>query len=245
MERLFESLCDFREDVFRNIVSLRETVDLFDDLNDGDDQSSAVAYEAEMTVKEDMPPGIISRGFHYNAAIGYPFESQPFMRTRYGDGRFGVWYGSRSMAATIHETAYHMLRRARAIEGVTETIFRERAVYKIFCQALLLDLSSKGADYPQLLENDYTFTEQIGSRVQREGHPGLLVPSARLQGGINVVAFKPEIFSNVRNHCYLTYELNPVSGQLFVSRKEGDRILMLYADQLSPTSQAAYPLNFS
>lgn len=231
MERLFEHLCDFRQDVFRNIVSLRETEDLFDDINDDDDQNSAVACQAEMEVKAELPPGIIFRGFHYNVAIGYPFETQPFMQTRYGDGRYGVWYGSLAFETTIYESAYHMIKRVRAIEGVTETVVRERAVYQVFCQALLLDLSEKAQNFPQLLENDYSFTQRIGARVQREGHPGLLAPSARLLGETNVVVFKPDVLSNVRNHSYLTYELDPVAGQIVVSRQEGDRFLTLSADQ--------------
>ncbi len=232
MERLFERLCDFRQDVFRNIVSLRESIDLFDDINGGDDQLSAVACEAEMEVKADMPLGIIPRGYHYNAAIGYPFETQPFMQTRYSDGRYGVWYGSPEFETTIFESAYHMMQRIQAIEGVSEIVIRERAVYKVSCHALLLDLSGKAGDFPQLLDNDYAFTHQIGARVHKEGHPGLLAPSARHQGQSNVVAFKKDILSNARNHCYLTYELDPTSGQLAVSRQDGDRFLILSADQL-------------
>lgn len=232
MERLFESLNDFRQDVFRNIVSLRETEDLFDDINDGDDQNSAVACEAEMDIKADMAPGVIPRGFHYNEAIGYPFETQPFMQTRFSDGRYGVWYGCLAFETTIYESAYHMMRRASAIEGITETVIRERAVYRVFCQALMLDLSGKAADYPQLLDNDYTFTQQIGARVHKEGHPGLLAPSARHKGATNAVVFSPDVLSNVRNHCYLTYELDPVAGVMAISRQEGDRFLTLSADQL-------------
>lgn len=232
MERLFERLCDFRQDVFRNIVSLRESEDLFDDINDDNEDFSAVACEAEMSVKSNLPVGIIARGYHYNTAIGYPFETQPFMRTRFSDGRYGVWYGSPGFETTIYESAYHMMRRVQAIEGVSETIIRERAVYKVFCQALLLDLSEKAGDFPQLLDNDYTFTHQIGARVHREGHPGLIAPSARHHGQTNVVIFKKEILSNARNHCYLTYELNPATGHMNVSRQEGESLLTISADRL-------------
>jgi hypothetical protein len=232
MEGIFERLRDFRQDVFRNIVSLRETEDLFNDINDGDERNSAVACEAEMEIKADLAPGVICRGFYYSEAIGFPFETQPFMQTRFGDGRFGVWYGSLALETTIHESAYHMMRRVSAIEGVTETVIRERAVYRVFCQALMLDLSEKGADYPQLVDNDYTFTQQIGARVHKEGHPGLLAPSARLRGESNAVVFNPDVLSNARHHCYLTYELNSVAGEMVVSRQEGERLLTLSADRL-------------
>jgi hypothetical protein len=123
------------------------------------------------------------------------------------------------------------MQRIQAIEGVSEVIVRERAVYKVACRALLLDLSEKAGDFPQLLDNDYSFTHQIGSRVHKEGHPGLLAPSARHQGKTNVVAFKKDILSHVRNHCYLIYELDPTAGQLVVSRQAGERFLTLSAEQ--------------
>ena len=40
MDKLFTRVIDFSKDVFRNIVSLRETQDLFDDLSDGDAELS-------------------------------------------------------------------------------------------------------------------------------------------------------------------------------------------------------------
>lgn len=224
---LFSHVRDFDEDVFRNIVSLRESQDLFDDLTGGNTSTSAIAIEAEARVKANIPLGLISRGFHYTIAITYPFEHEPYLKTRYGNGAYGVWYGALALDTTINETAFHMVKEESGIEGNTGSIYRERAVYLIHCKALLIDLSGKETEYPDLVGQDYGFTQQVGERIRREGHPGLLAPSARHKSGINLVSFSPSILSDHRMHCYLTYICDPVRRIVTVERTVGDVMLTL------------------
>ena len=69
---LFELTVDFDRRAYRNITSLRESEDLFDDLTDGDEEASAIAAEAEMRVKDKLVPrrpAIIQRAFHYSKSI--------------------------------------------------------------------------------------------------------------------------------------------------------------------------------
>jgi len=80
---LFDKTTDFNGQPYRNITTLRESEDLFDDLTDGDEAASAIAAEAEMRVK-DHPvlrgPIIIQRGFHYTRSIiDYPFKNEPYL----------------------------------------------------------------------------------------------------------------------------------------------------------------------
>ncbi|MEA5114158.1 MAG: RES domain-containing protein [Geobacteraceae bacterium] len=165
---VFCKLTDFRQDVHRNIVSLRESQDLFDDLRDGDPELSSLAIGIETRVEENIPKGFIERGFHYSQAIGYPFDTQPFMASRYGDGNFGVWYGSvERLVTTIFESTYHMIQYESNIEGLNEIVDRERAVNLIFCEAILFDLVGKEKAFPQLLSNDYSFTQSIGTAPVR------------------------------------------------------------------------------
>ncbi len=227
MGNIFSKSTDFCQDVYRNIVSLRESQDLFDDLTDGDPELSSLAIGIEARVKENMPQGLIERGFHYSQAIGYPFDTQPFMASRYGDGKFGVWYGSADrLETTICESAYHMIQDESNIEGLNEIVVRERAVYLIFCEAILFDIVGKEKAFPQLLSNDYSFTQSIGRRLSQEGHPGLLAPSARCKG-INVVIFNPAVLKMPRLHCYLTYHLDPSTRKVTVARQPGECLMVI------------------
>jgi len=218
---LLDRTRDFDGKAYRNIVSLRESEDLFDDLTDGDASMSAIAVEAEAKVKSRIPLGLVERGFHYTTSITYPFEHEPYLKTRYGNGSFGVWYGSLALKTTIHETAVLMVKEESGIEGNRDPIYRERAVYLIRCKALLIDLSGKDAEFPDLVGPDYGFTQQIGERLRREGHPGLLAPSARHRGGINLVALSPAILSEPGLFCYLTYTCDPVRRVVTVERAVG------------------------
>ena len=220
MDGLFDRNRDIDETLLRNIVSLRTSQDLFDDLIETPEERD-VLVQAEMRIKGDISPGVIARGFHYTTAIGYPFTTQPFMLSRYGNGTYPVWYGSLDLDTTIHETAWHMHNELLAIDGLNEIVIRERAVYEVDCCAVLLDLTGKTTEYPALTDNDYAFTQQVGHRVQGEGHPGLLAPSARKMGGTNAVIFKEHVLDNPRNLCYLTYHFDPMNARMRVERTPG------------------------
>ncbi len=56
MDALFDTSRDVSEDVFRNIVSLRQSIDLYEELAEGDAELSTVAAAAEMRVKVRITP---------------------------------------------------------------------------------------------------------------------------------------------------------------------------------------------
>jgi len=221
---LFDNTTDFDGQPYRNITSLRDSEDLFEDLTDGDEDASAIAAEAEMRVKDHLilrDPEIIHRSFHYTRSIiDYPFKNEPYLFTRFGDGTYGVWYGSLEIKTTVFETGFHMIKAERAVEGIDEVVVRERAVYRVQCSAILIDLRGKQKSFPKLLADDYGFTQQIGQRMNREGHPGLLVPSPRFKG-TNMAIFNPRVLSNPRLHCYLTYFFDPHTLNIRVERTVG------------------------
>jgi len=223
-ETLFDKTADFNGQPYRNITTLRESEDLFDDLAGGDENASAIAAEAEMRVKDRSvlrDPKIIHRGFDYTRSIiEYPFKNEPYLFTRFGDGTFGVWYGSLEMKTTVFETGFHMIKAERAVEGLDEVVVRERAVYRVKCRAILIDLRGKQKSFPELVADNYGFTRQIGQRMNREGHPGLLAPSSRYNG-TNIVIFNPEVLSDPRLHCYLTYFFDPLTLKVRVERTVG------------------------
>ena len=102
MKSLFAqlTLADIRQDVARNVVSLRQSQDLFDDLS-ADPAEWLLAQKVEDAIKPPvyrsrMP--IIDRPFEdaqWFNAITWPFRH--WRASRFSDGSFGVWYGSESV----------------------------------------------------------------------------------------------------------------------------------------------------
>lgn len=227
---LLDHNVDFHAEVFRNITSLRRSVNLFDDLVPGDEAAQAAANRAEMAVRPE-PGGVIDRGFAYTQAIAYPFSADPTLASRYGDGRVRVWYGALDEDTALAETCWHALAQVRAVEGVDEVVVRERAVYRVQADGLFVDVRDKLGEAPELVADDYTFTQALGARLSHEGHPGLLYPAARWQGDC-LAAFSARVLSRPRLSYYLTYRIDARAGTVDVERRPGRIARTLSARQL-------------
>lgn len=227
MEALFAAqprLCDVHQTVFRNIVSIRQSQDLFDDLSDAP-ANWQLAQQVEDAVKP--PPyqshtPIIHRPFedaHWAHAIDWPFKH--WQHSRFSDGSFGVWYGCAAVDTSVYETAYHWVSGFLRDAGFErESILAERKVYEVHCDAALLDFRPLSSDYPGLLHpSDYGYTQAIGARLQREGHPGLITCSARHPGGQNYAVFNAAVLSAPQTHCLLSYQL--ADGVITVEKQAG------------------------
>jgi hypothetical protein len=93
----------------------------------------------------------------------------------------------------------------------------ERKVYMVACGAALLDFRKVSHEHADLLHPlDYAFCQSVGARIHREGHPGLLTPSVRRPAGENAAIFNPEVLTNPRLNCQLTYRLD---GDQIVAEK--------------------------
>mgnify|MGYP002682808346 CR=1 FL=1 len=64
-----------------------------------------------------------------------------------------------------------------------------------------------------------THRQSVGARIHREGHPGLLTQSVRRPAGENVAIFNPDVLSNPRHNCQLTYRLE--GGLIVVEKQPG------------------------
>lgn len=225
-------LADVHQDVARNIVSLRESQHLFDDLTD-DPAEWLLAQKVEDEVKP--PPyssrkPIIDRPFEdaqWFNAIDWPFKH--WQTSRFSDGSFGVWYGSESVETTVYESAYHWYRGLLIDAGFEQmAVIAERKVYWVACNAALLDFREVIAEEPDLLHPlNYTLCQTVGSRIHREGHPGLLTQSVRRPAGENLAIFNPAVLSNPRQNCQLTYRLQ--GGQIVVEKQPGATWITLSA----------------
>jgi hypothetical protein len=217
-------LADVHQDVARNIVSLRESQDLFDDLTE-DPAEWLLAQKVEGEVKP--PPyrsrtPLIDRPFEdaqWFNAIAWPFKH--WQASRFSDGTYGVWYGSDSVETTVYESVYHWYKGLLCDAGFDrQEVIAERKVYWVACGAALLDLRAASNEYPDLLHpSDYSFCQSVGARIHREGHPGLLTPSVRRSAGENVVVFNPGVLSNPRLNGQLTYRLE--GEQVLVEKQPG------------------------
>lgn len=215
------SLADVHQDVARNIVSLRQSQDLFDDLTD-----DPAAWLLAQTMEDEVKPPpyrsrtpIIDRPFEdaqWFNAIMWPFKH--WQASRFSDGSYGVWYGSETVETTVYESAYHWYRGLLSDAGFDrQTVIAERKVYLVACSAALLDFRQADC-HPELFHpSDYAFCQSVGARIHREGHPGLLTRSVRRPVGENIAVFNPAVLSNPRQNCQLTYRLQ---GEHIVVEKQ-------------------------
>lgn len=219
MDSLFEQLglADVHTRLCRNIVSLQQSQDLFDDLSPTP-QDWALAQQVEDAVKPppyQSPTPILHRPFEdaeWFNAIGWPFKH--WQASRFSDGTFGVWYGCDSIETSVFETAYHWFKGLLTDAGFEhERVVAERQVYTVACDAALVDLRPAASGFTGLLhKTDYSYCQSVGARLHREGHPGLITLSARHAAGHNYAVLNPAVLSAPLLKCKLSYHL------------EGDRI---------------------
>ena len=136
----------------RNIVSIRDSQNLYDDLSDDPDEWT-LAQQVEDEVKP--PPyrsstPVIHRPFEdaeWFNAIAWPFDH--WQSSRFSDGSFGVWYGCNSVEASVYESAYHWYRWLLSDAGFEKSaVIGERKIYSVTCDAALLDFRGLVADFP-------------------------------------------------------------------------------------------------
>jgi RES domain len=214
MDQLFSSLklADVHCRAIRNIVSIRASQDLFDDLTSSPEEW-ALAQQVEDAVKPPLYRSrtpVIHRPFEdaeWFNAIGWPFKH--WQASRFSDGSFGIWYGCDSAETSVYETAYHWFVGLLSDAGFeNEMVVGERKLYEVACDAALADLRPLATQSSGLMhKTDYSYTQSVGARFHREGHPGLVTASVRKVGGQNYVVLNPAVLSNPSDHCQLTYRL--------------------------------------
>src|SRR3954469_531023 len=221
-EKLIQDVSDFHGDLVRNIKGIRQSQNLFDDLS-ADPADHAAAVLAESMTRIPTPAPMITRPFDYGTVITYPFLPQNWQATRFSDGlAYGVWYGSLELETTVYESAYHWHRFVMdSFAAERREIVGERRVLDVRCDAILLDLRDREKRAPRLLDRrDYSYAQGLGRYLKAQAQNGLLARSARTPGD-NAALFRPEVLSNVREKCFLTYRMNPGVDEIAVERSPG------------------------
>lgn len=227
-EKLIREVADFHGDLVRNIKGIRQSQNLFDDLS-ADPADHAAAVAAESATRLPTPAAMITRPFDYGTVITYPFVPQNWQATRFSDGlAYGVWYGSLELETTVYESAYHWHRFVMdSFAKLDREIVGERRVLDVRCDAILLDLRGKEKRAPRLLDRrDYGYAQELGRYLKAQGQNGVLARSARA-GGDNAALLRPEVLSNIREKCFLTYRFNPRADEISVERLSGRPWLMI------------------
>jgi len=237
MKSLFEylALVDVDQDVVRNIVSQQYRQDPFDDLT-SDPTEQLLAQQILDHIDSPMSSlqsRIVDHPFgdnrRYNT-IHWPFRN--WQASRFSDGTFGVWYGSKTIETTVHETAFHWYHSLLGDAGFEQQpVIAEREVYWVTCSTALLDFRKVVQEFPDLLHpSDYTFCQLIGKKIHREGHPGLLVPSVRHPAGENFAIFSPNVLHTPQLAYSLTYCL--AGEQIVVAKSDSPAWLTIEVRQL-------------
>lgn len=226
---------DSQGDWHRNIVSLRDSEDLFDDLTD-DARVHAALIDLEIAYKpfRELQP-LITRPFEEAGlvtaiadVIEYPFDHP--CASRFSEGRFGVWYGADTLETSVRETVHHWRRDEMAIDPERRTervVTVQRRVHLVACTASLVDLRPHVADMPALVADNYALCRRLGTELHDGQQPGVISESARHRGACIVAVFRRDALTNVRDVCYLTYRLNLDTGEVHVERDPGTVYLTL------------------
>ena len=208
----FTQLADIKHDVYRNITG-KTTLDEFDDLTSN---AKAKAYAHKLT----------NHSIHYHA-IDYIFQLSEWNGTRFGNGKYPVWYGSLDLQTSFHETLDHWYRTFILAPNFTNYNNKaSRTVFKVFCQAALIDLRSQCDEMSELIDpniKSYAITQPIGERVHQEGYPGLITKSA-YQSGDNIAVFNKKILSDAEEYGNYIYEFDHEKSLMRVKNQKTNRL---------------------
>jgi hypothetical protein len=237
MKALFAklSLALIDRDVARNIVAFRQPQNVFDDLTDDADEwklAQRVQEEIQLPLHRSPTP-LINQTFHdadWFNAINWPFKHR--QHSRFSDGTYGVWYGSESVETTVYESAYHWYSGLLSDAGYErEAVIAERTIVSVACAATLLDFRKAARTFHELLHpSDYSYTQSVGVRIHREGHPGLIIQSVRRPNGENFAIFNPAVLANPREISQLTYRLD--GNSIIVEKQVGKTWMTLDVNEL-------------
>jgi RES domain-containing protein len=141
-----------------------------------------------------------------NAAFTYAHPQG----SRFNDGRRGAWYCAFDAETALAEVSFH-----KAVEYAEINRFDDSVQY----QCMLADFTATFHDlrnqprYDDCLAADsYVASQTLAERLLDGGSLGILYPSVRRDGGVNLACFRPALVGNVRKGAVyrLTWQGSPV-----------------------------------
>ena len=210
MDELLTSSIHFHDNAKRNIVYVSKPEEAFASLLE-DEKDAGILQALMLNARTHVSRKASVDDFYFTSAIEYPFKTEPFMSSRYSNGSYPIWYGSLEIETTVYETVHHSLKFLKATEGAMNEseIIRKRSIFDVQCSAILINLSGLENKYPDIISDDYSVTQTIGSTVRASGMAGIMSPSARHKKGTNLNIFIPDVLDKPDRLGVLTYRILP------------------------------------
>jgi hypothetical protein len=134
-------------------------------------------------LRDDVTRELMEGPFQRKAFFGNKFGPP----SRFSDGEWPVFYAAIGPATAQEESKHYYARKAAgdaaARRGVHYSIVRCKFSGEI------VDLLPKLDNWPDLIDDDYTFCNGLGKEAHDVGVGGFFAPSARHPGGTTVPAF--------------------------------------------------------
>lgn len=224
---------DFKEEafdgiVFRNIYTIKNSQNLFDELCDTAEEKSVLDYWSEQSSFIDHTKPQQYRFAQYAEIESSPFPPTheilaPFLKacaSRFSDGSFGVWYSALDEQTTISETLYWTYKLwKKDIEQAKNPYITDRKVFKAKIKTTKLsNLIPYSSQFPDLLHKEnYNFCRTIGKKAKQNAIEALLTLSVRHEGGKCMPIFVPEAIKQVQFIRYWHYTFYK-NGQYLVTK---------------------------
>ena len=127
-----------------------------------------------------------------NAAFTYPRPEG----SRFNDGERGAWYCAFDAATALAEITFHKTVEYQEIERFDDSVSYQTMLADF--TSTFHDLRGAKAFAKCLNPHSYIDSQQLALQLQEAGSLGLIFPSVRRDGGINLACFRPALVGNVR-----------------------------------------------
>jgi RES domain-containing protein len=125
---------------------------------------------------------------------------------RFTGSNLGGWYCSFDLQTAITETIHHHTRRLSFSEsGYHQTIQMRELCARVDEQ--FDDIRGMKAAHPELYHPDsYVDSQRFGAERRDAGSNGICYDSVRLEGGVNLVIYRPRLVLDVMQGDHFQYE---------------------------------------
>ncbi len=140
-----------------------------------------------------------------------PFRPKRKLRnkTRFSDGSYTVFYSALEVRTAEAEVAFWFGKVYVGTPKSSRTAYYQG--FRCVFEGIEKDLRSRAREWPDLVhDSDYSFCNQLGTEARARGIDGLVVPSARQEGGANMPIFVRGALSdpNLEEVVAVTYSLD-------------------------------------